>query len=98
MFCYVWQYRVQKERVGTFLEGYGPDGEWVRFFGRDPGYLRTELLRDRDDPSRFVTIDYWTSAEACSAFRQRWKEEFESIDARYERVTDGEEHFGDFDL
>lgn len=98
MFCYVWEYRVRPENVSTFEAGYGPSGEWVDLFSRDPRYLRTELLRDREDPSRFITIDYWTSREACLAFREQWREQFTTIDQKYDEITESEMHLGDFDV
>lgn len=98
MFCYVWEYRVRPEHLDEFERGYGPEGEWVRFFRRNPEYIRTELLRDRDNALRFVTIDYWTSREACLAARERWRDEFDAIDARYDRITESETHLGDFEV
>jgi quinol monooxygenase YgiN len=98
VFCYVWEYEVAPEKAEAFVAAYGPDGPWVRLFRRDPAYLGTELGRDADDPRRFLTIDRWTTREACLAFRERVRGEFDAIDAECERLTVRERAIGDFEL
>ena len=97
MYGYVWEYIVPSEARSAFEASYGPAGEWVRLFRRDPGYIQTVLLRDREAPSRFMTIDFWSSREAWLAFRGRFGAEFEALDARFEALTLRETHLGDFD-
>ena len=98
MYCYIWEFRVDAEHDAEFRAAYGDAGEWVALFRRDPHYIRTELLRDRDDPSRYLTIDYWTSREACLSFRATFETEFESIDRKYEAITQRETPLGEFEL
>jgi len=95
-FVYIWEYRVSPENVEAFRAAYGPDGPWVRLFAGQPGYLRTELLEDRDDPGRFVTIDYWASREDFEDFRRARRTELASIDAECERLTESERRLGEF--
>lgn len=97
MFCYLWDYIVRPERLEEFRAGYGTEGEWVRLFRRDPEYIRTHLLTDCDDPLHFMTIDIWSSREARDALRERYPEEFDAIDRRYQSCTVRETHLGDFD-
>lgn len=66
MYCYVWSYVVRPEYVEAFRTAYGPEGEWVQLFRRDRGYIRTDLLADRDNPEHFMTIDFWSSREPAS--------------------------------
>lgn len=96
MFSYIWEYRVRSSHVDEFRAAYAPEGTWALLFRRDPGYIRTELLRDNEDASRFVTIDYWISREAYLAFRERYREEFDELDARCEEWTGSETHIGEF--
>ena len=98
MYCYVWSFVVRPEHLQAFRTAYGPDGEWVQLFRRDPAYVRTDLLSDCDNPARFMTIDYWTSREACEAFRERFDKEFEALDEGFEQFTVQETHLGDFDV
>jgi len=95
-YAYVWEYSVRPDRVAEFEEAYGPGGAWVRLFERASGYLRTELLRDRRSATRYVTVDYWESAEAWVTFRRTRSAEFEAIDARCEALTLDEREIGVF--
>jgi hypothetical protein len=98
IYCYVWDYDVRPESTGAFEAAYGPHGTWSQLFERDKQYVRTELLRDRDRPGHYMTIDYWLSRDACETFRARHKAEFEAIDRTCEALTVQERHLGDFDL
>ena len=97
MFCYVWEFTVRPEQVGAFLEAYGPQGTWASLFRRDPAYVRTDLHRDVEQPHRFLTVDHWTSREACEAFRDRFRLEYDAIDRRCEAFTTQERCLGQFD-
>ena len=98
MFCYVWEFVAAPGQENAFTHAYGPEGPWVQLFRRDPAYIRTELSRDADNPRRFVTIDYWTTREACRAFRDRVRDEFAAIDRACEQLTEREWHIGDFEV
>lgn len=96
-YMYAWEYRVAPDAIGPFLEAYGEAGAWVALFRGAPGYLRTELHRDRRDPGRFVTLDYWESETAWRHFREERAREFEALDARCERLTLEEREIGRFE-
>ena len=70
MFVYIWEYEVRPEHRGAFIENYSANGTWVTLFRKALGYLRTELLEDRADPGRFVTIDTWETPEHHETFRR----------------------------
>jgi heme-degrading monooxygenase HmoA len=53
-----------------FERVYGPEGEWAQFFRRGRGFVGTELLRDLENPGRYLVIDRWESADAYNAFIQ----------------------------
>ena len=95
-FAYMWVYRVLPERAEEFVELYGPEGAWVRLFRRAPGYLGTDLYADRDDETRFVSIDRWESEAAFREFRDRFVEEFQRLDREGERLTLEETQIGEF--
>jgi hypothetical protein len=45
MYVILWRFRPVEGRESEFERAYGPSGEWALLFGRDDGYLGTELLR-----------------------------------------------------
>ncbi|MGB8014172.1 MAG: antibiotic biosynthesis monooxygenase family protein [Terriglobales bacterium] len=92
----VWEFRVRPDMREQFEQAYGPDGEWATLFRQDPAYLRTELIQDVHDRSRYLTLDYWASEAAYQAFRESRKDEYKSIDARCEQMTQAEREIGRF--
>lgn len=94
----VWEFRIRLEVETEFIEQYGPDGVWARLFRQAEGYIRTELLRDLADKTRFLTLDYWKSEEEFSNFRIQHSAEYERLDKQLESLTQGERRLGAFPL
>jgi heme-degrading monooxygenase HmoA len=92
----LWTFNVQPDRKAEFEFHYGPEGTWVRLFRRAPGYIGSELLQDRTDAHRYVTIDRWESREAWQAFRQHFSAEYERLDREFEGMTTAEAQLGEF--
>jgi len=97
-FITIWEFYVPTEREDQFLATYGPAGSWASLFAKADGYRGTELIRDRDQPSRFLTLDYWLTPEAYRAFRDRFKDEYQALDHQSEALTTEERHLGGFRL
>ena len=93
---YIWAYEVLSGRVDDFYELYGPKGSWVALFRRAPGYLDTQLLLDRNQAGRFLTIDRWESRVAFTSFRDTFAEEFNRLDHLGEQLTSHEVLLGEF--
>ena len=96
-YVYMWEFMISGDHVNAFERTYGSSGEWVQLFSRAPGYLRSELYRDRAQPRRFITIDYWESREAWDAFRTRSAKEFEALDAKCAAWMTRETEIGHFE-
>jgi heme-degrading monooxygenase HmoA len=96
MFVYLWEYEVAPVQQSDFEREYGPDGAWVALFSRASGYLGTSLLRDRTRSDRYVTIDRWESEEAHAGFLEKFRSEFDELDARCEQLTQSETLIGLF--
>jgi quinol monooxygenase YgiN len=92
----VWEFMAAAGREAEFERAYGPDGDWVRLFRRDPAYLGTDLLRDPVTPNRFLTVDRWTSEAACDAFARQHRAAYQEIDARLAPLCDRELKIGAF--
>ena len=93
----VWEFRIRGERRAEFERHYGPDGTWVALFQQAVGYVGTQLLRDRSEPLRYLTIDRWKSSEAYRAFRERFAEPYASLDRSCEDLTTRETALGEYD-
>ena len=86
-FTTLWEFAVLPARQAEFESHYGPEGDWVRLFRRGTGYLGSELLQDRANPQRYLTIDRWESLEAWRAFRRHFAEEYERLDREFEGLA-----------
>ncbi|MHB8468773.1 MAG: antibiotic biosynthesis monooxygenase family protein [Gaiellaceae bacterium] len=95
MIALVFSYDVRD--TATFEQVYGPDGEWSQFFRQGRGYVGTELLRDVENPGRYIVVDRWESAEAYNAFADAHRDEYmrRVDDTRYHH--DQELRFGTFE-
>jgi heme-degrading monooxygenase HmoA len=69
-------FRYDVRDTETFEEVYGADGEWAKFFRRGAGFIGTELLRDLEDPDRYIVIDRWESIDAYNLFISEHQKEY----------------------
>jgi len=93
----LWEYRVRKDRILEFEEHYRGDGTWARFFRAGQGYRESRLLRDREAPGRYMTIDVWDDLASFRAFSGANAEEYQAIDARCAELTEEERCLGYFE-
>jgi len=70
----VFRYEVRDPE--TFEAAYGPEGEWAQFFRQGSGYIGTELLKDVEEPGRYLVVDRWESADAYNAFLAAHNDEY----------------------
>ena len=96
-FTVVWEFRFPARRRHAFGKAYGPDGAWAQLFRTGEGYIRTELLRDRSTPGRYLTIDYWASRRAFVSFKKRKRAEYEVLDKKCAGLTQKEKMLGEFE-
>jgi heme-degrading monooxygenase HmoA len=94
----IWEFRVAPGKRREFESVYGPLGEWARFFGRtrNNGYVETQLIRDAAIPTRYLTLDFWTSPQAYDRFKKENQAEYQAIDQRCESLTKRESEVGRF--
>ena len=98
MFVILWEFEAEPHRQREFESAYGPGGSWARLFRKAEGFVATELLRDRETPGRYLTIDRWESQAAFEAFRQRFAAEYEEIDKACESLTRRETLIGRYEI
>jgi heme-degrading monooxygenase HmoA len=92
----VWEFRIKPEVKTEFVEKYGSEGAWARWFRSAEGYIRTELVGDVADPLRFLTLDYWRSEDEFRRFRAQNSAEYERLDREFEGLTEQETRLGAF--
>jgi heme-degrading monooxygenase HmoA len=92
----VWEFQVRQARNAEFVQKYGPEGAWARFFRGSTGFIRTELVRDVVVDFRYLTLDYWQSEEEFDGFRKQNLAEYERLDKEFEGLTESETRLGAF--
>ena len=96
MIEYVQTCVVRDEHRGQFELSFGPGGAWSRIFARSPGFYGITLLRNGDEPRRYVVIEVWedrTQREAAIASNQR---EYADFLPRLERWIESRQDLGIF--
>ena len=96
MYVILWEFIIRAECAKEFEAIYGPQGDWAALFAKAQGYKETQLLRDINNPVRYVTLDFWTSREAHERFRREHEQEYMALDERCERLTVKEQNLGEF--
>jgi heme-degrading monooxygenase HmoA len=95
-YTYIWVFKVHPQHVDAFLRHYRDGGAWTQLFRRARGYVGTQLLRDAADPTRFVTIDTWSTARDYEAFRAAFASEYAALDRLCDGLTLDETLIGHF--
>ncbi len=96
-YSYIWSFTVRTGCEAEFERHYGPEGTWVALFRLAAGYIDTRLLKDRDVPGRYVTVDRWESEAAYRRFRERFAVEYDAIDRACEALTEDERAVGAYE-
>jgi quinol monooxygenase YgiN len=88
---------VRENNISEFEKLYSSTGSWAALFHGNPGYLGTALLRDAQNPSRYLTIDRWDNAASHDLMRERFAQAYESLDRICEGLTESERQIGVFE-
>ena len=60
MIAIMWQFDVKSGREAEFEEFYGVRGEWTAMNRHARSYLGSSFLRDQNQPSKYILIEYWS--------------------------------------
>jgi heme-degrading monooxygenase HmoA len=91
-----WEYEVRPGQTAAFEDLYGADGEWARLFHQADGYIETLLLRDTDQPTRYLTIDRWHSRATYEAYVRAAGPAYDALDRRGDALIVRERRLGAF--
>jgi heme-degrading monooxygenase HmoA len=96
MFVALWEYEVKPGCEETFQSAYGPQGDWVRLFQRNPHFRETRLLQDLSRPRFYFTLDYWDSETAFEQFKAANQAAYAALDRATETLTLSERRLTSF--
>jgi len=92
----VWECVVKDEVRGQFELAYGPGGALSQLFGRCPGFRGTTLLRDTQNPRRYLTIDFWDTAAQREQALAESAAEYADLEAAFAEWTESRTEVGVF--
>ena len=80
-----------------FERVYGANGDWAQFFRDGRGFVGTELLRDVEQPGRYLVVDRWESRDAYNAFVEEHRDDYMRRVDETVFLYDHELRFGTFE-
>ena len=92
----VWEFVVKEEARGQFELAYGPGGAWSKLFAGCPGFRGITLLRDTNDPRRYLTIDFWDTGAQREQMLAERKDEYAKLAAAIGDWTESKAEVGSF--
>lgn len=98
MLVVVWEYRARPGRVDEFESYYRPDGPWGELFRECPGFVSVTLMKDMNDPLRFMVADRWTSEATYEEFKREVATRYQELSDRGRRLYERETEIGRFDF
>ena len=97
MVQFVWEFIARADKIDDFERHYAAAGPWGDIFRKSAGYLSTRLLRDAENPRRYLTIDRWDSVASYRAMREKFVKEHDALDRTCEAFTESERRIGVFE-
>ncbi|UCF62453.1 MAG: antibiotic biosynthesis monooxygenase [Anaerolineaceae bacterium] len=92
----VWEFVVKEEAQGQFELAYGPGGAWSKMFARYPGFRGITLLRDTEDPRRYLAIDIWDTEVQREQILVEREDEYSKLEAVFADWTESKTEMGVF--
>ena len=92
----VTEFVVKEEARGQFELAYGPGGAWSRLFAQCPGFRGTTLLRDTENPRRYMAIEVWDTRAQREQILLERKSEYSDLDAALADWTETKTEAGVF--
>ena len=86
----------KEEARGQFELAYGPGGAWSKLFARCPGFQGTTLLRDTENPRRYLSIDFWDTVAQREQMLAERKAEYSNLEAAFADWTESKTEVGIF--
>jgi heme-degrading monooxygenase HmoA len=90
------EFVVKEEARGQFELAYGPGGAWSKLFAGCPSFRGTTLLRDTENPRRYLSIELWDTGAQREQMLAERQAEYSSLDAAFADWTESGTEVGIF--
>jgi heme-degrading monooxygenase HmoA len=96
MIAIVWQFDIKPGSEAEFEKFYGADGEWTAINRHSRSYLGSSFLRDQNQTSRYLVIEYWSEMLVYEQHKAYRHDETAKLDARRRELVASVEPAGIF--
>ncbi len=96
MIAIMWQFDARPGREAEFEQMYGADGEWTAMNRLTRSYLGTSFLRDQNQSSRYIVIEYWSEMVVYEQHRSYRGDAIASLEKRRGALVASVEPLGIF--
>jgi hypothetical protein len=96
MIAILWQFDVLAGREKEFERFYGADGDWTQVNRHSRSYLGSSFLRDQNQSSRYMVIEYWSEMLVYEEHKSFQSEALEGLEARRAHLVASVEPLGIF--
>ena len=94
----VCEYLVREQARGQFELAFGPGGAWSQLFSRSPGFRGATVLRDTNDPRRYLAIEVWDSEHQRDQALDEGQDGYAGLLAAFEEWTETRTELGTFSV
>ena len=94
MIALVFSYEVREP--GGFERAYGADGEWTSMNRHARSYLGSSFLRDQNDSTRYMVIEYWSEMLVYEEHKTYNRRRMEDLDAHRDELVASVDPLGVF--
>jgi hypothetical protein len=96
MVAIMWRFTVKRGHETEFEQLMGTDGEWNVMNRQTRSFLGNSFLRDQNQPSQYVLIEYWSEMVVSEPHRRYRSDAIASVEARRDALVDSVEPLGIF--
>jgi hypothetical protein len=96
MIAVMWALNVKEGRETEFERFYGVDGEWTAVNRHSRSYIGSSFLRDQNEKTRYLLIEYWSEMLVYEQHRTYRSDEIGRLEARRSELVRSIEALGVF--
>jgi quinol monooxygenase YgiN len=96
MVAIMWQFAVKSGHEAEFEQLFSTDGEWSVMNRRTRSYLGGSFLRDQNQSSRYILIEYWSEMVVHERHRAYRSDAITFLEQRHDELLESVEPLGVF--
>jgi len=94
MVAIMWRFAVRNGQEAAFEQLLGTEGEWNVMNRQTRSYLGSSFLREQNQPSRYVLIEYWSEMVVSEQHRPYRSDAIASLEGRRDALVESVEPLG----